>query len=536
MSPSIVHTKVISQLSEGAMNFGQKSSQELISAVAYARMSTDVQNYSIRHQLDCIYAYAANNGLNIQRVFVDEGRSGLSLNNRPGLQALLAAATSAPCDFAVIVVYDVSRWGRFQDVDESAFYEYTCRRAGVVVVYCAEQFVDDGSPLCAIMKGIKRAMAAEYSRELSVKVHSAQVRFSMMGYKQGGRPGYALRRMPIAADGQARAPLQPGERKPMPTDRVALTHGLPEEVEIVRQIYRWYTEEGRSDSDIARVLRSQEGNTHMGIPWDAASVRRILTNERYSGQMLFNQTTRRMHSKVVKNPKGIWVRCDGALEPIVSRACFDRARIIREERAAGPDRTKVLDSLRALFIQHGTINTEICRRSSIPGRQTMVKLFGGYVKAYAAAGLPALHTTNGALGIRTMRALVEDMLTDVYNLVSRAGGTVRKTSVWNILFLNDTLRLKVSVASCRRYSDMTHRWRIALRSGGDADFLLCALMDAANVDISCFVLFSTTQTTKASLYLSEHTLGRYTEQCFTKIEEIFGLKDVEASVTPPRIG
>lgn len=103
------------------MSFGQKSSQELISAVAYARMSTDVQNYSIRHQLDCIYAYAATNGLNIQRVFVDEGRSGLSLNNRPGLQALLAAATSAPCDFAVIVVYDVSRWGRFQDVDESVF-------------------------------------------------------------------------------------------------------------------------------------------------------------------------------------------------------------------------------------------------------------------------------------------------------------------------------------------------------------------------------------------------------------------------------
>ena len=60
---------------------------------------------------------------------------------------------------------------------------------GVVVVYGAEQFVDDGSPLFAIMKGIKRAMATEYSRDLSVKVHSAQVKFSMMGYKQGGRLG-----------------------------------------------------------------------------------------------------------------------------------------------------------------------------------------------------------------------------------------------------------------------------------------------------------------------------------------------------------
>ncbi len=173
----------------------------LVRAVAYVRMSTDVQNHSIQHQLDSISAYAALNSWSIVRTFVDEGRSGLSLSNRPGLQALLAAATDAACDFSVIVVYDISRWGRFQDVDESAYYEYLWRRAGVTVVYCAEQFADDGSPLYAIMKVIKRAMAAEYSRELSVKVWRAQCRFSLMGYKQGGMPGYGLRRVPIGADG-----------------------------------------------------------------------------------------------------------------------------------------------------------------------------------------------------------------------------------------------------------------------------------------------------------------------------------------------
>ena len=112
--------------------------------------------------------------MQVVRTFVDEGRSGLSLQNRPGLQALLAAVTLAPCAFRAIVVYDVSRWGRFQDVDESAFYEYLCRRAGVTVVYCAEPFCNDGSPMQALLKHIKRIMAAEYSRELSVKVWHAQ--------------------------------------------------------------------------------------------------------------------------------------------------------------------------------------------------------------------------------------------------------------------------------------------------------------------------------------------------------------------------
>ena len=41
----------------------------------------------------------------------------------------------------------MSRWGRFQDADESAYYEYICRRANVGVQYCAEQFENDGSAI-----------------------------------------------------------------------------------------------------------------------------------------------------------------------------------------------------------------------------------------------------------------------------------------------------------------------------------------------------------------------------------------------------
>jgi len=67
---------------------------------------------------------------------------------------------SGKADFATILVYDVSRWGRFQDADESAHYEYLCKDAGISVQYCAEQFENDGSPVSTIVKGVKRAMAA----------------------------------------------------------------------------------------------------------------------------------------------------------------------------------------------------------------------------------------------------------------------------------------------------------------------------------------------------------------------------------------
>jgi DNA invertase Pin-like site-specific DNA recombinase len=92
---------------------------------------------------------------------------------RRALQQLIKDVEAGIADFQIILVYDVSRWGRFQDADESAYYEYICRRAGIQVAYCAEQFENDGSPVSTIVKGVKRAMAGEYSRELSAKVFEA---------------------------------------------------------------------------------------------------------------------------------------------------------------------------------------------------------------------------------------------------------------------------------------------------------------------------------------------------------------------------
>src|SRR4051812_47098935 len=159
-------------------------------AAQYVRMSTDHQRYSTQNQAAAIAVYAAQHDLVIVRTYTDEGRSGLRIERREGLTELIEDVRSGRTDFDHILVYDVSRWGRFQDVDESAYYEFTCRQAGIKVCYCAEQFDNDGSIIASIVKNLKRVMAAEYSRELSVKVHAGACRVASLGYKQGGTSGY----------------------------------------------------------------------------------------------------------------------------------------------------------------------------------------------------------------------------------------------------------------------------------------------------------------------------------------------------------
>lgn len=155
------------------MNGGDGKETEF-RAAQYVRMSTEHQQYSTNNQSDKIRDYASKRGIEIVKAYVDEGKSGLSIFGRAGLQKLLSDVESGRADFNLILVYDISRWGRFQDPDEGANCECICRRAGIQVTYCAEQFENDGSSVSTIVKAIKRAMAGEYPAEKACSATKAQ--------------------------------------------------------------------------------------------------------------------------------------------------------------------------------------------------------------------------------------------------------------------------------------------------------------------------------------------------------------------------
>ena len=152
-------------------------------AALYVRTATEHQQYSTDTQSDKIRDYASKRGIVIVRTYSDVGKSGLSIFGRTGFQKLLSDVDSGQADFNLILVYDNSRWGRFQDPDEGANYECICRRAGIQVTYCAEQFENDGSSVSTIVKAIKRAMAGEYRRELSVMIDQAPDMPSSSAYR-----------------------------------------------------------------------------------------------------------------------------------------------------------------------------------------------------------------------------------------------------------------------------------------------------------------------------------------------------------------
>jgi DNA invertase Pin-like site-specific DNA recombinase len=129
-----------------------------ISAAAYVRTATQDQD-SASNQMDAIRKYAKCRGMQIVKEYSDAGKSGLNVQGHESLAQMIQDVQTGQVNFSAILLYDVSRWGRFQDADESAYYEYICRRAGVSVHYCAEQFESEAIPVSTIIKHLKNLSA-----------------------------------------------------------------------------------------------------------------------------------------------------------------------------------------------------------------------------------------------------------------------------------------------------------------------------------------------------------------------------------------
>jgi len=272
----------------------------------YLRMSTEHQQYSLQNQAERVKQYADEHNFEVIQTYSDAAKSGLVLRSRKGLQQLLKDVVSGVAGYRAILVYDVSRWGRFQDTDEAAHYEFLCRSAGIPVHYCAETFANDGSMPSLIMKALKRTMAGEYSRELGVKILAGQRRMAGLGFKQGGNPGYGLQRFLVSADGTLKQPLATGEHKSISSDRVVLRPGRADEVQCVREIYRMLIDDKKSVYAIARELNGRGIPRVGGWKWDYGAVYTVLTHPKYAGHNVHGRTSQRLSTPTVPAPKTDW--------------------------------------------------------------------------------------------------------------------------------------------------------------------------------------------------------------------------------------
>lgn len=504
------------------------NSPKVRKAAQYLRMSTEHQKYSTVNQADAVKRYADERGYEIVKTYSDAGKSGLRIQGRAGLTQLIEDIQAGQSEFETVLVYDISRWGRFQDADESAYYEYMCKKSGISVVYCAEQFENDGSPMSTVVKGLKRAMAGEYSRELSQKVFTGQSRLIELGFRQGDPPGFGLRRMLIDEAGNQKGMLVRGEHKSIQTDRVTLVPGPDREIAIVNQIFRDFVEIGTPESEIAADLNSKGIRSDLDRDWSPAAIRQLLTNEKYIGNNIWNRQSFKLKQRHVRNEPQDWIRAEGAFEAIVDAGLFAAANVIIATRSKRLSDEEMLDGLRAALETQGFLSgLVIDEAATLPSSGAYQSRFGSLLRAYKLVGFTPERDYRYIEINRRLRGVHAEIVDQTVTGIETIGGRVVRDGKSNLMTINDEFSASVVIARCTQTNAGSSRWNIRLDTGLRPDITIAVRMDQANETPLDYYLLPTPQMSLPRLRLAQTNGLSLDAYRFDNLDYLFSMAERE---------
>lgn len=286
-----------------------------IPAVAYLRCSDPRQETSVKDQRLSVKKYAEKHGYEIVREYADDGISGDDTEKRKAFLQMSSDAASGR--FKFVLCWDQSRFGRFDSLD-AGHWIFPFRKSGVKLVTLDEGVIDWEKFETRVMYALKQEGKHELLRDLSRTVLERQSEAAKNGSWIGSAPfGFKV----------------VGESKNKRLE------SIPQQIRVVKRIFKEYVTDGRSLGDIARRLNDNEVPTRTGKLWRFDSVRFVLENRIYLGEFIYNRFSRSKYNsfrngEVVKggrhgkNPESDWVVMPGHYDAVIDKRTFDRANAI----------------------------------------------------------------------------------------------------------------------------------------------------------------------------------------------------------------
>jgi DNA invertase Pin-like site-specific DNA recombinase len=329
-------------------------------AVGLCRCSTDRQDRSIAEQEAAIRAWAKQHRTRLLQVFKDEGVSGLQLS-RPGLNACLDFLAKSPHK-GTVVLWSRDRLVRPEDPIDGLVMERQVRYAGWELCYLTGSNATGNSLVDAILGLVEHHASGEYLRKLARDSLRNVIARLKAGDVPGGKIPYGYAKAVMDESGKiVRTIPRTAKHRKASLELTRLVLGDPDEVRAVRWIFDEYNRGWSSPSDLSDELNRRKAPCPTKRPWNKGTVRDILQNAVYVGDIVWNrETTARCvrfldgelsqrlatHASRRTGQRIAWARNDPSdhiilrdqHEPIVSRATFSKTQAIiarRGQRAEG---------------------------------------------------------------------------------------------------------------------------------------------------------------------------------------------------------
>lgn len=275
---------------------------------AYCRVSTEKEDQlnSLEAQKEFFAEYTKRTGDNLVRLYADEGLSGTKIKNRKEFLRMMEDAERGLFD--MVVVKDISRFARntvdlLQNVRR-------LKALGIETQFLTANMTSMGNSEFVLT--IFGALAQEESANTSKRVK--------FGKKLNAEKG----RVPNIVFGY--------DKTKGDYFNLAIN---PEEAEAVRQIYRWYVDEGYGASKIANMLNARGIKTKRSCDWSQNAICRILTNELYTGKIINGkeEVADFLTGRRADKPEDEWMVADRPELRIIEPEVFEQAQQILRSRA-----------------------------------------------------------------------------------------------------------------------------------------------------------------------------------------------------------
>lgn len=246
----------------------------------YIRVSTEEQareGQSIETQIDKLSAYAKFQGWQNVEVFLDDGESAKDMN-RPAMKRLLKLIKAGKV--AVVATMAVDRLSR-NLLDMLQFVEL-CEKHTTAYV-CAGLSFDTGTPIGRMVLQILAAFAEFERAMIATRVKTNMVELSQKKRRYLSNPPYGYK-----------------------LDEHRNVVIVPEEAEWVQKAADYFIS-GHGYRSVAKHLNECGLTTRKGVAWSSSTVRGMLTNEIYVGQLVWNRRYYDKQGKLTWRDPSEWI-------------------------------------------------------------------------------------------------------------------------------------------------------------------------------------------------------------------------------------
>lgn len=281
--------------------------------VLYARVSTVKQaekNLSNPDQLRQLRDYCKKNKHEIVREYCEEGASATD-DCRVEFQAMMDDITSKTIECDLILVLTTSRF--YRDAVGAGNWKRTLKKYGVKVVAINQNIGDVCAPTANLIETIFAAVDQHDSEMIGLHTTRGMKENARRGYFNGARPPYGyLVEQTDDEKGVARGHLVPNK----------------DEARIVQRIFTLYTVDCIGSLEIAKRLNKDKVPYRNDRGWIGKQVLRVLENEVYIGQHIFNRYDKKLKQE---RPREEWLITE--VPSIVSEEVFEAACARRKANA-----------------------------------------------------------------------------------------------------------------------------------------------------------------------------------------------------------